>query len=123
MIVAPSFVIVTSPSGLTNNLSIPFGPRDVRNNLEIDLSKTSSGWERCQLVTDEQAKRDLIQLATFKKKATQGTSPTEALEKLSYLGRAVVETVRVYPPIWTLPRNWKSSEGYISSKFGKLDSA
>lgn len=27
--VAPSLVIITSPSGLTSILSIPFGPRDV----------------------------------------------------------------------------------------------
>mmetsp|Transcript_31984 Transcript_31984/g.72736 ORF Transcript_31984/g.72736 Transcript_31984/m.72736 type:complete len:233 (-) Transcript_31984:30-728(-) len=31
--VAPSFVIVTSPSALTNILSIPLGPRDVRRRL------------------------------------------------------------------------------------------
>lgn len=28
--VAPSFVMVISPSGLTSNLSNPFGPKDVR---------------------------------------------------------------------------------------------
>ncbi len=30
-IVAPSFVMVTSPSGLTSILSRPLGPRDVRS--------------------------------------------------------------------------------------------
>ena len=35
-IVAPSFVMVTSPSGETIILSIPFGPRDVLNKPETD---------------------------------------------------------------------------------------
>ena len=36
--VAPSLVMVTSPSGETRILSIPFGPRDVRTILEMDLA-------------------------------------------------------------------------------------
>ena len=35
-IVAPSFVIVTSPSGETIILSMPFGPKDVRSKPETD---------------------------------------------------------------------------------------
>jgi hypothetical protein len=36
--VAPSFVIMTSPSGLTNILSIPFGPNDVFKRLATVLA-------------------------------------------------------------------------------------
>ena len=38
MIVAPSFVMVTSPSAETRILSIPLGPRDVRTIWEIDFA-------------------------------------------------------------------------------------
>lgn len=36
MMVAPSFVIVTSPSGETRILSIPLGPREVRTIWEME---------------------------------------------------------------------------------------
>ena len=39
-IVAPSFVMVTSPSGLTSILSIPFGPSDVRSTVETERAAT-----------------------------------------------------------------------------------
>jgi len=38
MIVAPSFVMVTSPSADTSILSIPLGPREVRTIWEIDFA-------------------------------------------------------------------------------------
>ena len=38
MIVAPSFETITSPSGLTSILSIPFGPRDVFKTLATVLA-------------------------------------------------------------------------------------
>ncbi len=38
MMVAPSLVMVTSPSCETRILSIPFGPREVRTMLEMDLA-------------------------------------------------------------------------------------
>jgi cytochrome P450 len=81
-----------------------------------NLSKTEKGWDHCR-VTDQQAQRDLVQLALFKRQATQG-KPIQ-LQELSYLGRALIETVRVYPPIWTLPRTWHTDD-CISSKWDVL---
>ena len=51
----------------------------------------------------------MVQLAIFKKRATQG-KPYQFQESMSHLGRALIETVRVYPPIWTLPRTWHTDE-------------
>eukprot|EP00980_Cylindrotheca_fusiformis_P030669 scaffold25199_cov152-Cylindrotheca_fusiformis.AAC.3 len=78
-----------------------------------NLSKTQGAWELCAATTDQESNMDKIRLAMFKKHATQGESCD--LEGLSYLGRALAETVRVYPPVWTLPRNWHDSH-FISSK-------
>ncbi|KAL7577282.1 hypothetical protein ACA910_002026 [Epithemia clementina (nom. ined.)] len=49
---------------------------------------------------------DLEQLALLKQKATQGEAVNQALFGLSHLGCALVETLRVFPPVWTLPRAW-----------------
>jgi hypothetical protein len=91
-----------------------------------NLSKNDEGWKRCRqeaISNPQQAKRDLVQLAMFKKLATQG-KPIKFKKDFSELVRALVETVRVYPPVWTLPRNWsnldKDSTSIISSKFDVL---
>lgn len=76
-----------------------------------NLSKSERRWERCKATTttttNQEATKnnDLIQLAIFKKSATQGT-PIK-LNTISYLCCALLETVRVYPPVWTLPRTFQ----------------
>jgi hypothetical protein len=82
-----------------------------------NLSKTMGAWETCAATNDRQAKHDMLQLSIFKKQATQGKAIE--LNGMSYMGRALVETVRVYPPVWTLPRNWYDNE-FVSSKFDIL---
>lgn len=82
-----------------------------------NLSRTTGAWEACEATSDQQYRNDLVQLSIFKKQSTQGQSVE--LEGLSYMGRALVETVRVYPPVWTLPRNWHDKE-FVSSKFDIL---
>ena len=44
--VAPSFVTVTSPSGLTSILSMPLGPSEVRRVLETTLAAKMCDWGR-----------------------------------------------------------------------------
>ena len=51
----------------------------------------------------QQINHDLDQLQIFKKEATLGRSVIQ-LKGVSYLCCALLETVRVYPPVWTLPR-------------------
>jgi cytochrome P450 len=72
----------------------------------VNLSKTKSGWDECQqcVLQEEVYEKDLKGLAKFKQVAAQGKMTDYS--SLSYLGRAVCETVRVYPPVWTLPRTW-----------------
>jgi cytochrome P450 len=67
------------------------------------------GWGSCreEILGKDCVKADLALLAAAKKDATQGKPVT--LAGLSYLGRALLETVRVYPPIWTLPRRYSCS--------------
>lgn len=75
-----------------------------------NLSKSERRWERCKAITtttnqEATKKNDLIQLAIFKKSATQG-KPIQ-LNTVSYLCLSLLETVRVYPPVWTLPRTFQ----------------
>ena len=39
---------------------------------------------------------------------------------LSYLGRALCETIRVYPPVWTLPRTWPVGNDAVAAKLDVL---
>lgn len=79
---------------------------------------------------DEQTQQDLSELAMLKQKATKGMkvdwrmSDHSSSSKLSMLGRAIMETVRYFPPVWTLPRIIQSSlHGGKKTKpiFVKLD--
>eukprot|EP00522_Entomoneis_paludosa_P011044 CAMPEP_0172463412 /NCGR_PEP_ID=MMETSP1065-20121228/47083_1 /TAXON_ID=265537 /ORGANISM="Amphiprora paludosa, Strain CCMP125" /LENGTH=544 /DNA_ID=CAMNT_0013219351 /DNA_START=30 /DNA_END=1664 /DNA_ORIENTATION=+ len=63
---------------------------------------------------NELLERDLDLLAAVKLQATQGL-PIENLPQLSCLGRSLVETVRIFPPVWTLPRAWGGDDA-ISAK-------
>ncbi|CAJ1953946.1 unnamed protein product [Cylindrotheca closterium] len=67
-----------------------------------NLSRQQGAWERCLAIGEQQVQRDLLQLSIFKKQATQGK--TIQLKNPSFLVCALIETVRVYPPVWTLPR-------------------
>lgn len=75
-----------------------------------NLSQSKDHWEKAQSTMrtlKEQPdlfESDLIELASFKKAATQGELVD--CSQLSFLGRALCETVRVFPPVWTLPRTW-----------------
>lgn len=52
---------------------------------------------------------DLTGLANFKQSATKGELVNYS--NLSILARALCETVRVFPPVWTLPRTWPGKVG------------
>jgi len=83
-----------------------------------NLSHTDDAWmeaKTCVSVMEEQ--NDYDQLIQFKRDATQGKQVNAM--SLSYIGRALVETVRVFPPVWTLPRNWYNEEA-IASKVDVL---
>lgn len=68
------------------------------------LGRSERAWRTCQHITwsEEAVANDLEQLANLKANATSGSAidPSE----LSFLGRALIESARVYPPVWSLPR-------------------
>lgn len=73
-----------------------------------NLTQAKSGddgtWGKCRndSADDERCANDLTILAELKQVATEGKVLDTT--SLSYLGRAMMETLRVYPPVWTLPR-------------------
>lgn len=74
-----------------------------------NLLQNDSHWQRGRQEVIEACKEDkqiretdLHLLAQFKKQATKGQRVNYA--GLSFIGRALAETIRVYPPIFTLPR-------------------
>jgi len=59
---------------------------------------------------------DLELLGHIKQLATQGQPiPAETTTQLSFLGKCLLETVRCFPPVWTLPRAWNGNDA-ISAK-------
>mmetsp|Transcript_8114 Transcript_8114/g.12424 ORF Transcript_8114/g.12424 Transcript_8114/m.12424 type:complete len:455 (-) Transcript_8114:183-1547(-) len=74
-----------------------------------NLGRKVEVWKQCReevLKNDaKRQKQDLERIAALKHQATRGHT-TLVWTNLSYLGRALMETVRVYPPVWTLPRTW-----------------
>ena len=83
-----------------------------------NLSQEENLWEACQSsiredINGEQTKIDIDGLIAFKKRSTQNES-MDIDNGLSILARAVIETVRVYPPIWTLPRIFHDDDGALN---------
>jgi len=86
-----------------------------------NLATEEESWDKCRgeilLGNNNDGKAeqhpDLEKLASLKKAATQGKLVNN--KDLSYLGRALIETVRVYPPVWTLPRSYPGSDA-VSAK-------
>jgi cytochrome P450 len=86
-----------------------------------NLTKTKTGWRTCQEQVmqtttndhdddareQEQFQNDLDGLAKIKQTATRGERVDYS--NLTYLGRALCETLRVFPPVWTLPRTWPNT--------------
>ncbi|KAL3931617.1 MAG: hypothetical protein SGBAC_011224 [Bacillariaceae sp.] len=68
----------------------------------LSRHKPPGAWERCIIASETNVQHDLLQLSIFKKQATQGKAIQ--LKKPSFLVCALIETFRVYPPVWTLPR-------------------
>jgi hypothetical protein len=64
------------------------------------------------VVPQQQTDSDL--LAVLKQQATQGKLVDYT--GLSYLGRALAETLRDLPPIWTLPRTWPVDATCVAAK-------
>lgn len=85
-----------------------------------NLSRLPGAWERCQNTSEDQVKKDLLQLSLFKKQATQGKPIQLDGKKVSFLACSLLETVRVYPPVWTLPRNWYNPNEAKACKFDVL---
>ena len=91
-----------------------------------NLSHTPEGMNRCKdelLIQDDHdecivQENDLSRLAELKQLATQG-KPVRWMG-LSYLGRALCETIRVYPPVWTLPRTWPVGNDAVAAKLDVL---
>lgn len=84
-----------------------------------NLARTDGAWQKCrrELLLDENEtlqQQDLSRLAEIKKLSTQGKSIQWA--GLTFLGRSLAETVRVYPPVWTLPRTWPCGSTTVASK-------
>lgn len=94
-----------------------------------NVSRTQGTWDKCrnELLAMQQNSStqedidELDQLGAFKKAATEGQSYD--CSSLSYLSRSMAETIRVFPPVWTLPRvDPKSPKGQPPS-FIQLDVA
>lgn len=70
-------------------------------------------------------KSDLKHLGVFKVASTKGKQVDYS--QLSFLGRALCETVRVFPPVWTLPRTWPRESQLVdiqpNTRWSKLDVA
>ncbi len=84
-----------------------------------NTNKYKGGWTECRKLLDRDAddllqmmQNDLEGLARFKKAAVQGEIVDYS--PLSYLARALCETVRVFPPVWTLPRTWPQKTQFVS---------
>lgn len=86
-----------------------------------NLAKNEMNWKKAQSVVDSENKieteKDLETLSYLKSKSTEGLLVDAS--SLSFLGRALTETLRVYPPVWTLPRNCPMGKE-ISSKLDVL---
>ena len=99
---------------------------DIERNNPIMMNQGSL-WEQCQeevqsetAVTDGPTgspllDHDLEQLGRLKQMATHGEPVNQVLSSLSCMGSALVETLRVFPPVWTLPRAWEGDDA-ISAK-------
>jgi len=76
-----------------------------------NIARTNGAWNSCRNEQDNtNLTQDLETIASLKQQATQGRTDIVYGTSLSYLGRALMETVRVYPPVWTLPRTWPLEE-------------
>lgn len=80
-----------------------------------NLARTPGAWQTCRqewgtTACQQNLQKELDTLAMIKATATQGKAVD--ISSLSYLGRALMETVRVYPPVWTLPRFLPEEQRY-----------
>lgn len=84
--------------------------------------------KKCSKENIEQTNKiDYESLSIIKKKSTHGQSFSyknindDSSLSLSYLGRALVESVRYYPPVWTLPRIYTgNNKNCIATKLDVL---
>lgn len=95
-----------------------------------NLAQRSDYWEQARATVSSESfsqtiQSDLDNLGDFKRASTKGELVD--CSSLSFLGRALCETVRVFPPVWTLPRTWPRESKLVEiqpkTRWSKLDVA